>query len=45
MVIEESSAASESMSIMPGNSQGPHSPGDSVSACFDASTSEVSRVI
>lgn len=30
--------------IMPGNSQGPHSPGDSVTACFDASTSEVSPV-
>ena len=32
-------------SIMPGNSQGPHSPGDSVNTCFDASTSEISPVI
>ncbi len=30
--------------IMPGNSQGPHSPGDSVNECFDALTSEVSPV-
>ena len=30
--------------IMPGNPQGPHSPGDSVIECFDASTSEGSPV-
>lgn len=30
--------------IMPGNPQGPHSPGDSVIECFDASTCEVSPV-
>jgi len=30
--------------ILPGNPQGPHSPGDSVIECFDASTSEGSPV-